>query len=191
MSNINKQALRGFARSASRGEWVKESGEGWDAVCSSNDQANSGFVIAHFEGPDSKANREFVQAANPDAVLALLDELEAAEKSNAFLKGQLAELANFNPDWDKLEAATDSLREHMSELTAARARIAELEAREVKPMMFIDGDISPADAEKLAAVIRQFNEETESPAARMARIIRENPHPTNMCDMPTAGIKGD
>ncbi|WP_285112751.1 hypothetical protein [Leclercia adecarboxylata] len=124
-------------------------------------------------------------------VLALLDELEAAEKSNAFLKGQLAELANFNPDWGKLEAATDSLREHMSELTAARARIAELEAREVKPMMFIDGDISPADAEKLAAVIRQFNEETESPAARMARIIRENPHPTNMCDMPAAGIKGE
>lgn len=59
------------------------------------------------------------------------DELEATEKSNAFLKGQLAELANFNPDWDKLEAATYSLREHMSELKAARARIAELEAREV------------------------------------------------------------
>lgn len=69
--------------------------------------------------------------ASPEAVLALLDELEAAEKSNAFLKGQLAELANFNPDWDKLEAATYSLREHMSELKAARARIAELDAREV------------------------------------------------------------
>lgn len=57
-----------------------------------------------------------------------------------------------------------------------------------KPVMFIDGDISPADADKLAAVIREFNEETESPAERMARIIRENPHPTNMCDMPAAGI---
>lgn len=74
-------------------------------------------------------------------------------------------------------------------LEKAQQRIAELEAREVRSMMFIDGDISPADAEKLAAVIRQFNEETESPAARMARIIRENPHPTNMCDMPAAGIK--
>lgn len=77
----------------------------------------------------------------------------------------------------------------LDELEAKGKRIAELEAREVRSMMFIDGDISPADAEKLAAVIRQFNEETESPAARMARIIRENPHPTNMCDMPAAGIK--
>ena len=46
-----------------------------------------------------------------------------------FLKEQLALLANFNPDWDKLEAAYDSLREHMTALTAAQKRIAELEAR--------------------------------------------------------------
>lgn len=46
-----------------------------------------------------------------------------------FLKEQLAQLANFNPDWDKLEAATDSLREHMAELTEANKRIAELQAR--------------------------------------------------------------
>ncbi|EFF9317887.1 ead/Ea22-like family protein [Escherichia coli] len=94
---------------------------------------------------------EFNDAITPDVVLALLDELEAAEK-----------------------------------------RIAELEATQGKPVMFIDGDISPADADKLAAVIREFNEETETPAARMARIIRENPHPTNMCDMPAAAAgKGE
>ncbi|MEG1655522.1 MAG: hypothetical protein RR390_18775, partial [Hafnia sp.] len=40
----------------------------------------------------------------PKNVLALLDELEASQKSNEFLKEQLAQLANFNPDWDKLEA---------------------------------------------------------------------------------------
>ncbi len=62
-------------------------------------------------------------------VLALLDELEAKDKSIGFLKDQLAQLANFNPDWDKLEAATYSLREHMAELTAACKRIAELEAK--------------------------------------------------------------
>lgn len=77
----------------------------------------------------------------------------------------------------------------LDELEAAEKRIAELEATKAYPLMFIDGDISPDDADKLAAVIRDFNEETESPAARMARIIRENPHPTNMCDMPAAGIK--
>ncbi|MBS0870708.1 ead/Ea22-like family protein [Enterobacter ludwigii] len=72
---------------------------------------------------------EFNEALTPSTVLALLDELEAKDKSISFLKDQLAQLANFNPDWDKLEAATDSLREHMEELTAARKRIAELEAR--------------------------------------------------------------
>ncbi|MCE1340663.1 ead/Ea22-like family protein [Enterobacter asburiae] len=80
----------------------------------------------------------------------------------------------------------------LDELEAKDKRIAELEATQGKPVMFIDGDISPADAEKLAAVIREFNEETETPAARMARIIRENPHPTNMCDMPAAAAgKGE
>ena len=65
---------------------------------------------------------------------ALLDELEAAEKSNAFLKGQLAELANFNPDWDKLEASYESWREIAAELLIAKDRIAELEQRQnLKP----------------------------------------------------------
>ena len=73
---------------------------------------------------------EFNDAITPEVVLALLDELEAKDKSISFLKDQLAQLANFNPDWDKLEAATDSLREHMAELTAARKRIAELERKE-------------------------------------------------------------
>lgn len=74
----------------------------------------------------------YLRCSTPETVLALLDELEAKDKSISFLKDQLAQLANFNPDWDKLEAATYSLREHMAELTAARKRIAELEAREVK-----------------------------------------------------------
>lgn len=80
----------------------------------------------------------------------------------------------------------------MERCIALEAEVAELRGREVKPLMFIDGDISPGDAEKLVAIIRDFNEETETPAARMARIIRENPHPTNMCDMPsTDRINGE
>ncbi|HGW3730857.1 TPA: hypothetical protein ACNH31_002412 [Citrobacter freundii] len=57
------------------------------------------------------------------AAEALLNELEAKDKSIDFLKEQLAQLANFNPDWDKLEAATDSLREHMAKLSSAEKRI--------------------------------------------------------------------
>lgn len=56
----------------------------------------------------------------------------------------------------------------------------------VQPVMFIDGDISSDDADKLAKIIREFNEEDERPLAKMARIIRENPHPTNECGMPKA-----
>lgn len=56
----------------------------------------------------------------------------------------------------------------------------------VQPMMFIDGDISSEDADKLAKVIRELHEKDERPLAKMARIIRENPRPTNECDMPKA-----
>ncbi len=144
MSNIDKQALREIA-AAAVGAHERLSVMPPDDI----------FDISLAEGTqldaDITALNALNSAANPTTVLALLDELEAAEK-----------------------------------------RIAELEANKCKPVMFIDGDISPADADKLAAVIREFNEETETPAARMARIIRENPHPTNMCDMPAAGTgKGE
>ena len=92
MTALNKQALRSKSRAASAGKWIKESGDGWEAICSSDDQANGNFIIAHFEGPDAEANREFVQVANPDTVLALLDELEAAEKRIAELEASHSKL---------------------------------------------------------------------------------------------------
>ncbi|HHA1232657.1 TPA: ead/Ea22-like family protein [Enterobacter kobei] len=104
MTALNKQALRQLA----------------------TDAHELGIIKRYTKGIE--ANKRFVAIATPLTVLALLDELEAKDKSISFLKDQLAQLANFNPDWDKLEAATYSLREHMAELTAARKRIAELEA---------------------------------------------------------------
>ncbi|HCT5182915.1 TPA: hypothetical protein OTZ38_000331 [Klebsiella michiganensis] len=62
----------------------------------------------------------------------LIEVLEKAQKSNEFLKGQLSELANFNLDWDKLEASYDSWREIAAELLVAKERIAELESHTVK-----------------------------------------------------------
>ncbi|EKN6209125.1 Lar family restriction alleviation protein [Yersinia enterocolitica] len=58
---------------------------------------------------------------------ALIAQLEAAQKSNAFLKEQMAQLANFNPDWDKLEASQDSWRElsALQKETLHRAELAE------------------------------------------------------------------
>lgn len=63
----------------------------------------------------------------------LVGALEKAQKSNAFLKGQLSELANFNPDWDKLEASYESWREIAAELLEAKERIAELEMQLAQP----------------------------------------------------------
>lgn len=84
--------LKAAADKASNGEWVKESGDGWEAACSANDQANSGFIIAHFEGPDAAANREFVQAANPVNVLALVEALESAQRENEYIRNRYKEL---------------------------------------------------------------------------------------------------
>ena len=99
MSNIDKQALRSKALSASPDEWIKETSDGWGAICSSDDQANGGFIIAHFVGPDSQANREFVQAANPATVLALLDELEAKDKRIADQCGIIQSARKFISDY--------------------------------------------------------------------------------------------
>lgn len=107
MTALNKQALRSKARSASAGEWIKESGDGWEAICSAEDQANSNFIIAHFEGPDARANREFSQAANPGTVLALLDENLQLQR-----------------DKDSLEAVAIAMRDDMRD---AREKLEELD----------------------------------------------------------------
>lgn len=111
-------------------------------------EAGRGFADDHYA---RSRVTDYSPSGDPE-VLALLDELEAKDKSISFLKDQLAQLANFNPDWDKLEAATGSLREHMAELTSARARIAEMEAREVKLPSF-EGYV-PHIAKELQAAFR-------------------------------------
>ncbi|HGP7849725.1 TPA: ead/Ea22-like family protein [Klebsiella pneumoniae] len=86
------QSLKAAAEKASNGEWVKESGDGWEASCSANDQANGGFIIAHFEGPDAEENREFVQTANPANILALVEALEKAQQRIAELESRTVKL---------------------------------------------------------------------------------------------------
>ncbi|HCR2095321.1 TPA: ead/Ea22-like family protein [Enterobacter asburiae] len=179
MSNIDKRALREAAEKATPGR-IGDRIDGSGSIkyqCFGNDgslvlQTDYKNMEYGFIGGNSEADELFFRLCDPSAVLALLNELEESERLRLKFQEANCELCQ------KLEAA--------------EKRIAELEAREGKPVMFIDGDISSADADKLAAVIREFNEETETPAARMARIIRENPHPTNMCDMPAAAAgKGE
>ena len=94
MKSLNKQALRAKAEKATCGEWSLEYGEGrFDGDDALIHREAAGYIpICRIEGahPESgfdedfqmeqQANAEFIAAANPATVLALLGELEAAKK---------------------------------------------------------------------------------------------------------------
>ncbi|HAV9176713.1 TPA: ead/Ea22-like family protein [Escherichia coli] len=94
MSKIDYQALREAAEKATCGVWSLEYGEErFDAGDALIHREVAGYIpICRIEGAHSEsgfdedfqmeqqANAEFIAAANPATVLALLDELESAEK---------------------------------------------------------------------------------------------------------------
>ncbi|QMG60390.1 ead/Ea22-like family protein [Escherichia coli] len=102
MSEINYQALRLAAEKATCGEWSLEYGEGrFDGDDALIHRDVVGYLpICRIEGahPESgfdedfqmeqQANAEFIAAANPATVLALLGELEAAKKRIAELEAE-------------------------------------------------------------------------------------------------------
>ena len=107
MSNIDKRALREAAEKAGSDKWqAKKINGDFYVIRNGSYEKQHGFTsyqpIAEIE---HKPVRDFVAAANPATVLALLDELDAKDR-------QIAELE--------------------LKLEAAEKRIAELEAREVK-----------------------------------------------------------
>lgn len=78
----------------------------------------------------------------------------------------------WKPELSKLLCDGQLLDVVIDAYQSARQRIAELEARQGKPIMFIDGDISASDAEKLAEVIREWDAEP-APVAPDAVEVRE------------------
>lgn len=72
MSEINYQALRLAAENATPGEWCTDDYHGVIADAG----LNANYYIASCSGPDNRANKRFIAAANPATVLALLDERE-------------------------------------------------------------------------------------------------------------------
>lgn len=92
MSNINKQALREAAEKAvseGEGSWQawREAGQKYPEVFTS-----SGHIVATVNGAFGVSRSNFIAAANPATVLALLDELEAAEKRIAELEARSVKL---------------------------------------------------------------------------------------------------
>ncbi|WP_258114635.1 ead/Ea22-like family protein [Escherichia coli] len=83
MSKINYQALRMAAENATPGEWCSD-----DYGLIADAGLNANYYIASCSGPDNRANKRFIAAANPATVLALLDEREAAKKRIAELEAR-------------------------------------------------------------------------------------------------------
>ncbi|EJZ9501271.1 ead/Ea22-like family protein [Escherichia coli] len=136
MTKINYQALRAKAEKATCGVWSLEYGEGrFDGDDALIHREAAGYIpICRIEGahPESgfdedfqieqQANAEFIAAANPATVLALLDELEAAEKQILKLE-KLAVAESVGAD-----KAAASCVEWMKRCHDAEKRIAELSA---------------------------------------------------------------
>ncbi|HBB2961708.1 TPA: ead/Ea22-like family protein [Escherichia coli] len=162
MSKINYQALREKAEKATCGVWSLEYGEErLDAGDALIHREVVGYLpICRIEGahPESgfdedfqmeqQANAEFIAAASPVTVLALLDE---RERNQQYIKSRDQENEDIALTVGKLrvelEAAEnnlidsechvaeleEALRDKQALLEASEKRIAELEAREIKP----------------------------------------------------------
>ncbi|HBB1555902.1 TPA: ead/Ea22-like family protein [Escherichia coli] len=115
MSEINYQALREAAEKATKGQWAVE----FDDEIYSTDGVNHEQIAMVFSENESR-DAAFIAAANPATVLALLDELE---RNQQYIKRRDQENEDIALTVGKLRV----------ELEAAEKRIAELEAREIKP----------------------------------------------------------
>lgn len=89
MSNIDKQALRQLATRATPGPWEEENGEVWIMRNGTANSILTGICGDDTSGQQDFDNARFIAAANPATVLALLDELEAAEKTSAARLGAI------------------------------------------------------------------------------------------------------
>lgn len=119
MSEINYQALREAEEKATKGRWAVE----FDDEIYSTDGVNHEQIAMVFSENEAR-DAAFIAAANPATVLALLDELETKDKRNAELEDLLeAEIKSWMQRYD----SANNRRE------AAEKRVAELEAREIKP----------------------------------------------------------
>ncbi|WP_227474543.1 ead/Ea22-like family protein [Escherichia coli] len=110
MSNIDKRALRESAEKATKGQWVVE----FDDEIYATDGVNNEQIAMVFSENGAR-DAAFIAAANPATVLALLDELEAAEHTAAV-------------DHEAACSLVEENEEVKRKLAASEKRIASLEA---------------------------------------------------------------
>ncbi|EMV4312834.1 ead/Ea22-like family protein [Escherichia coli] len=152
MSEINYQALREIAKQATQSEWVAfiSPGTGTYAVHTPGDKRCEDVIKwTGFDGQkNAENNARYIAAFNPEVVQALLDE---RERNQQYIKSRDQENEDIALTVGKLrvelEAAEnnlidsechvaeleEALRDKQALLEASEKRIAELEAREIKP----------------------------------------------------------
>ncbi|ENK6431775.1 ead/Ea22-like family protein [Escherichia coli] len=152
MIKINYHALREKAEKATCGVWSLEYGEGrFDGDDALIHREVAGYIpICRIEGahPESRfyedfqmeqqANAEFIAAANPATVLALLDE---RERNQQYIKRRDQENEDIALTVGKLRVELEEAKSKLNEqreyyegvISDGSKRIAELEAREIKP----------------------------------------------------------
>lgn len=150
MSKIDYQALRAKAEKATCGVWSLEYGEGrFDGDDALIHREVAGYLpICRIEGahPESgfdedfqmeqQANAEFIAAANPATVLALLDELE---RNQQYIKRRDQENEDIALTVGKLRVELETAKSKLNEqreyyegvIADGSKRIAELEEREI------------------------------------------------------------
>ncbi|WP_236263543.1 ead/Ea22-like family protein [Escherichia coli] len=150
MSKIDYQALREKAEKATCGVWSLEYGEGrFDGDDALIYREAAGYIpICRIEGahPESgfdedfqmeqQANAEFIAAANPATVLALLDELE---RNQQYIKRRDQENEEIALTVGKLRVELEAAKSKLNEqreyyegvIADGSKRIAELEEREI------------------------------------------------------------
>ncbi|EOC2414450.1 TPA: ead/Ea22-like family protein [Escherichia coli] len=148
MNKIDYQVLREKAEKATCGEWSLEYGEsrfdGDDALIH---REVAGYIpICRIEGahPESgfdedfqmeqQANAEFIAAASPATVLALLDENESMCRDLIARNGEIEGLRKLVAELEETKSTLNEQREYYEGVISdGSKRIAELEAREIKP----------------------------------------------------------
>ncbi|QOX71632.1 hypothetical protein GUY47_17100 [Enterobacter hormaechei] len=100
MSNIDKRALREAAEKAGADEWcafIDTKSKTYSVHTPGDNRCGDVVKWAGFDGQKrAAAKAKFIAAANPATVLALLDELEAAERRIAELEA-IAKSVKFDP----------------------------------------------------------------------------------------------
>ncbi|HCP3781406.1 ead/Ea22-like family protein [Escherichia marmotae] len=165
MSKIDYQALREKAEKATCGVWSLEYGEGrFDGDDALIHREVAGYIpICRIEGahPESRfyedfqieqqANAEFIAAANPATVLALLDELE---RNQQYIKRRDQENEDIALTVGRLRVELEGKDSKIANLTAERDALREGEM----------GDARHSNTRAAADIYFQLVEECEIPA---------------------------